>query len=198
MMEASTALRERVRGAYSSAALDPDTKHPFPVGAQFAESLGYPPELLKSLPPEASAAFAGVSNVSLTAPIQPGMKVVDLGCGAGLDSLAAAGRVGCSGRVIGIDFSWEMLRRALAAAGDKHSASNTCFIRGSAEDLPFADASIDLAMVNGIFNLNPFRDQIFKELARILRTDGMVAGAELILRDTLPDELKTGSANWFS
>jgi arsenite methyltransferase len=197
MMEASAALRESVRGAYASAALDPDTKHPFPVGAKFAESLGYPPELLKSLPPEASAAFAGVSNVSLTAPVQAGMKVVDLGCGAGLDSLVAAGRIGCTGRIIGIDFSGEMLSRARAAA-DKHGALNTSFIQGAAESLPLADASIDLAMVNGIFNLNPFRDQIFKELARILKTDGIVAGAELILRDTLPDELKKGGANWFS
>ena len=197
MITASTELRESVRGAYSSAALDPDMKHPFPVGAQFAESVGYPPELLRGLPAEASAAFAGVSNVALTAPLQTGMKVVDLGCGAGLDSLVAAERVGCAGRIIGLDFSREMLRRAHAAA-DKHGASNTCFIQGAAEALPFADASIDLAMVNGIFNLNPFRDQIFKELARILKPGGIVAGAELILRDTLPDELTKGNANWFS
>ncbi len=197
MIDASVALRESVRGAYSSAARDPDTKHPFPVGAPFAASLGYPPELLKRLPPEASAAFAGVSNVSLSAPIQEGMTVVDLGCGAGLDSLVAATRIGCTGRVIGVDFSAEMLSRARTAA-DKHGVSNTCFIQGAAESLPFANSSIDLAMVNGIFNLNPFRDQIFKELARILKADGIVSGAELILRDTLPDELKKGGANWFS
>jgi SAM-dependent methyltransferase len=197
MMEASALLRESVRVAYSSAAREPDTKHPFPVGVQFAESLGYPPELLKSLPPEASEAFAGVSNVSLTAPLQAGTKVVDLGCGAGLDSLVAARRVGCAGRVIGIDFSREMLIRARVAA-EKDGAPNTCFIQGAAESLPIADASIDLAMVNGIFNLNPFRDHIFKELARILKPEGIVAGAELILGGSLPDELTKGSANWFS
>jgi SAM-dependent methyltransferase len=197
MTETSSALRESVRVAYSSAAREPDTKHPFPVGVQFAESLGYPPELLKGLPTEASGAFAGVSNVSVTAPVQAGMRVVDLGCGAGLDSLVAARRIGFTGRVIGIDFSREMLIRARAAA-EKDGAPNTCFIQGAAESPPFADASIDLAMVNGIFNLNPFRDRIFEELARILKPNGVVAGAELILDGTLPDELTKGAANWFS
>lgn len=197
MIAGSHALRESVRGAYSSAARDPETKHPFPVGVQFAESLGYPTKLLNRLPSEASKAFAGVSNVSLTAPIEGGMKVVDLGCGAGLDSLIASERVGSDGAVIGIDFSAEMLVRARAAT-DKHGSINTYFAQAAAESLPFADGSVDLAMVNGIFNLNPFRGQIFRELARILKADGIVAGAELVLRDALPDELTKGSANWFS
>jgi SAM-dependent methyltransferase len=196
-MHESTALRESVRGAYSAAACDPQTKHPFPVGARFAESLGYSPELLSCLPSEASEVFAGVSNVSLAAPLQAGMRVVDLGCGAGLDSLIAAGRVGSVGRVIGIDFSAEMLSRARIAAR-KSGASNAYFIQSAAESLPLADASVDLAMVNGIFNLNPFRAQIFMELARVVRSGGTVAGAELILREALPNELKTGDANWFS
>ncbi len=125
------------------------------------------------------------------------MKVVDLGCGAGLDSLIASERVGSDGAVIGIDFSAEMLVRARAAT-DKHGSINTYFAQAAAESLPFADGSVDLAMVNGIFNLNPFRGQIFRELARILKADGIVAGAELVLRDALPDELTKGSANWFS
>jgi ubiquinone/menaquinone biosynthesis C-methylase UbiE len=164
---------------------------------QFAESLGYPTELLNRLPSEASKAFAGVLNVSLTAPIEGGMKVVDLGCGAGLDSLIASERVGSDGAVIGIDFSAEMLVRARAAT-HKHGSINTYFAQAAAESLPLADGSVDLAMVNGIFNLNPFRGQIFRELARILKADGIVAGAELVLRDALPDELTKGSANWFS
>jgi len=87
-------LREMVQGAYSAAAEQPQQKHAFPVGRHFAESLGYPAELLASLPSVACDAFAGVSNVSLLAEIPTGATVLDLGCGSGTDALIAARRVG--------------------------------------------------------------------------------------------------------
>jgi len=191
------ALRDGVCEAYSAAAADPGAKHPFPVGKAFALSVGYPAELLDRLPAEASGCFAGVSNVSLLAPIRDGMVVLDLGCGAGLDSLIAAERSGPRGRVLGVDFSAAMLGRACAAAGQA-GCGNAAFVCGSAEAIPIADASVELALVNGIFNLNPFRKAIFQELARVLKPEGQVFGAELILNAPLPDALATGSANWFS
>ncbi|MBN9663441.1 MAG: methyltransferase domain-containing protein [Acidobacteria bacterium] len=196
MIEGPATLRASVHGAYSAAALDPAAKHPFPVGRDFAESVGYPTELLSRLPNSAAAAFAGVSNVAVTAPVEEGMTILDIGCGAGLDSLIAGRRVG-AGRVIGIDFSAAMLARALEAARD-HGAANVHFVQASAESLPCPDASVDLALVNGIFNLNPFRAAIFHELARVVKPGGRVAGAELIVGDNLPEVLRQGSANWFS
>ena len=98
-------LRESVRSAYSAAASDPSGKHPFPVGPDFARDLGYPQELLSRIPDESVEAFAGVSAVSLQAQLREGLTVLDLGCGAGLDSLVAAERVGPTGCVIGVDFS---------------------------------------------------------------------------------------------
>ena len=193
----SDQLRRSVEGAYSAAAIEPQGKHPFPVGFEFALSLGYPEEVLKALPEESTTAFAGVSNVSIQAPIREGMSVLDLGCGAGLDSLIAAGRAGHAGRVAGVDFSREMLGRACRAA-TQVGLSNLLFVRGSAESLPLPDSSVDLVMVNGLFNLNPYRREIFQELGRVVRPGGQVAGAELILRSPLPDSMKAGSANWFS
>jgi SAM-dependent methyltransferase len=190
-------LRESVRLAYSAAADAPDAKHPFPVGAAFARDLGYPQELLRCLPDEAVEAFAGVSSVSIQAPLREGLAVIDLGCGAGLDSLIAAKRVGRTGCVVGIDFSAGMLDRANRAAkciGNLHVA----FVRASAEQLPLRDSSVDVALVNGIFNLNPFRDEIFRELGRVVRPGGHVSGAELVIGSPLPEHLKSGSANWFS
>jgi len=111
-------LRNGVRQAYSDVAKNPQAEHPFPVGRQFAESLGYPPGLLADLPALAVEAFTGVSNVAIFADIPEGATVLDLGCGAGLDSLIAAKRVGPAGHVIGLDFSEPMLARAWQAAAE--------------------------------------------------------------------------------
>ena len=93
-----TQLREMVRGAYSSAAEHPQERHAFPVGREFGESIGYPADLLASLPSVACDAFAGVSNVSLFADLPVGAAVLDLGCGSGTDTLIAARRVGATGK----------------------------------------------------------------------------------------------------
>ncbi len=186
-------LREQVREAYSAAARQPGEQHAFPVGRRFAESLGYPARLLDALPRFASEAFAGVSNVALFAEIPAGSTVLDLGCGAGLDSLVAARR---AGHVIGADFSEPMLHRARCAALEAR-ASNLVFIQAAAERLPLPAESVDAALVNGIFNLNPARSAIFGELRRVLRKGGSVYAAELILLGPLPEEQRS-AANWFA
>lgn len=175
-----------VREAYSSAATKPRGRHPFPVGKAFAQEVGYPQALLDGLPPEASNSFAGVSNVGVFATIPAGATVLDLGCGSGLDSLAAAQKTGRSGRVIGLDFSKAMLDKAVAAArqASLHIAHFCC---ADATCLPLATGTIDVVMANGIFNLNPHRAALFGEMARVLRPGGRVFAAELIFtRPQLP------------
>jgi len=190
-------LRQKVRNAYSEAARIPEDKHPFPVGRAFAENVRYPVEVLAGVPSICVDAYAGVSAVSMYAELQCGTTVLDLGCGAGLDSIVAARRIGPPGRVVGVDFSSEMLGRARAGAREA-GADNVLFAQASAENLPFTSASVDAVLVNGIFNLNPFRDAIFSEIARVLRTGGKVFAAELVLREALTEEMKSGDANWFS
>ncbi|MCI0552474.1 MAG: methyltransferase domain-containing protein [Anaerolineae bacterium] len=196
-MDLSSQLRAGVYKAYSAVAETPHAEHPFAVGREFAERLGYPTELLDQLPSESTEAFTGVSNVSLFASIPAGATVLDVGCGAGLDSLIAAQRAGENGRVIGIDFSEAMLARARTAAM-KMKALNVEFRRSSAESLPLEDASIDVAMVNGIFNLNPAREKIFQELARVMKAGGVVYSAEMILREPLPPEELSDDSDWFA
>jgi len=197
MINQSHQLRAGVHQAYSAAADNPQAEHPFPVGRQFAQSLGYPPGLLADLPASAVEAFAGVSNVAVFAGIPAGATVLDLGCGAGLDSLIAAKRVGPTGRVIGLDFSESMLARARQAAAEA-GLNNLEFHQTDAENLFLEEASIDAALVNGIFNLNPARDLIFSELARVVRPGGTVYGAELILREPLPPEEQASETDWFA
>ncbi len=189
-------LRGKVRDAYSAAAARPRDEHAFPVGRTFAESLGYPPALLDSLPEACVEAFSGVSNVSLLAEIPAGATILDLGCGAGLDALIAARRTGPKGRVAGVDFSETMLGRARCAALQS-PVRNVIFCQASAEQLPLDDGSVDVALVNGIFNLNPARAAIFAELARVLAPGGAVYGAELILTQPLPPG-QHGQADWFA
>lgn len=196
-MDKTQQLREGVRRAYSSAAKRPQDKHPFPVGREFAESLGYPQNLLASLPSVSIDAFAGVSNVAIFADIPVGATVLDLGCGAGLDSLIAAQRVGSKGRVIGVDFSEAMLARARQAV-EEVGIDNVEYRHADAEKLPIEDGLTDVALVNGIFNLNPKRDAIFRELVRVVRKGGALYAAELMLREPLPPEIKNSETDWFA
>jgi ubiquinone/menaquinone biosynthesis C-methylase UbiE len=103
--------------------------------------------------------------------------------------------VGPSGSVVGVDFSQAMLARAAARAAP---AANASFCRAAAEQLPLAAASVDVALVNGLFNLNPARAAIFEELARVVRPGGRVFAAELVLREPGLTGEFTSPDDWFA
>ncbi len=191
------AMRDGVRQAYTTIAGRPLNEPLFPTGRALAENLGYPADLLDTLPTVSVEAFCGVSNVSLFAEIPEAATVLDLGAGAGLDTLIAAKRAGKSGKVIAIDFSEAMLARARLAISEAQ-ATNVEARLADAEELPVADASVDVVIVNGIFNLNPYRERIFSELARVVRPGGIVFAAELILSAAFTQKQRSDSTNWFS
>jgi len=185
---------EAVRDAYSAIASDPTAEHPIPVGRALAEGVGYPAAWLDSVPDSAVEAFAGVSCVPCFAVVPPGATVLDLGCGAGLDTLLLARRARC---VVAVDFSDAMLARAGAAAADM-GADNVVIRRGDAHAIPMETASVDVAVVNGMFNLNPARERIFEELARVVRPGGEVYAAELVLKGPLPAGEADDEQSWFA
>ena len=193
----SVVSRDSVRQVYSHLAAAPEGEHPFATGRAMAESAGYSADLLDSLPALSVDAFAGVSNVGAFADIPAGARVLDIGCGAGLDSLIAARKVGPDGCVIGIDFSDTMLERAQRAALVA-SIENVEFRRADAEEIPIDDESVDLVLVNGLFNLNSDRTKIFAEIARVLKPGGSIFASELIVREPLPEEFLNDPANWFA
>lgn len=123
--------------------------------------------------------------------------VLDPGCGAGLDSLIAAKRVGSRGRVIGVDFSSAMLDRAQCAAAGC-GMDNLRFCQADAGTLPIATGSIDIAPVNGIFNLNHEQEAIFRELERVVRNGGAAYVAELIPKEPVPAQIRNDGSNWFA
>jgi ubiquinone/menaquinone biosynthesis C-methylase UbiE len=126
-----------------------------------------------------------------------GATVLDIGCGAGLDSLIAARRVGPTGQVTGLDFSPAMLTLAEQSAAETGLA-NLKFVCGEAEKLPLADRSVDIVLVNGIFNLNPDRTAVFREIGRVTRPGGMVYAAELVLTAPLKRRKLRRVDDWFS
>lgn len=195
-VEADLRRREAVREVYSAAARDPGGAHPFVLGRELATGVGYPAEQLDRFPEGAVSLFAGVGATSVEADLRPGQRVLDLGCGGGLDSLIAAERVGPGGQVVAVDFSGDMLERA-AGARQAAGAWRVSLCRAAAESLPLADGSLDRVLVNGIFNLSPARSAIFSELARVVPPGGQLYAAELILRAKLPEREQT-EASWFA
>ena len=191
-------LRSGVQRAYSAAARKPMGKHPFPVGRKFAESIGYPSDLLDTIPVIAWEVFVGVSNVSLFADIPHGATVLDVGCGTGLDTIIAAKRVGADGKVIGIDFSDDMLTRARQAVEEINIGNQVKFHCVAAEELPLGDKSVDVILVNGIFNLNPKRDKVFRELARVVKDGGKVYAAEMVFTEPMKTQKVSKLSDWFA
>lgn len=189
-------LREAVRDRYAAVAADPEGAYAFRVGREFAEALGYPADLLDSVPAQAVEAFTGVATPMLRAELQPGEAVLDLGCGGGLDLALAARAVGPSGRAIGVDMAGPMVERATAtvqALGYTWAEAHV----GYAESLPPADASVDCVVANGILNLSPDKSAVLVEIARVLKPSGRFVLAETTLRYELPPDAVQSLEDWF-
>ena len=174
-------IRLAVAEKYGRVASFPDADHPFPIGRDFALSLGYDPEQLEHLPRRAVDAFAGISNPLIAADLRPGEIVLDLGCGAGMDTLLIANRVGPSGFVHGVDLSDEMLACARDCAAEANFR-NIGLYQVPAEAVPLGDSSVDVMIINGIFNLCPDKYQVMTEAYRLLRPGGRMLVSEIVVR----------------
>ena len=179
-------LKSEIKKTYASVSDEPDKDFIFPTGRAWAEDLGYPEELA-NVPEAAAESFAGVANPWAMGRLTPGERVLDLGSGAGTDSLIAAQMVGEQGHVTGIDMTQEMLAKARAAAAEM-GATNVEFVEGEAERLPFPDASFDVVISNGVIDLIPDKDAVFTELYRVLAPGGRIQIADVTIQNPVSAE----------
>jgi arsenite methyltransferase len=187
-------LKSEIQKTYASVSREPEKDFVFPTGRAWARDLRYPDEL-ERVPESAAESFAGVANPFSLGRLNPGERVLDIGCGAGTDSLVAAQMVGDDGHVTGVDLTPEMLAKAQAAAAEM-GAANVEFIEGEAERLPFEDESFDVVISNGVIDLIPDKDAVLAEIFRVLRPGGRIQIADVTIQNPVSEEGRRNIDLW--
>ena len=188
-------LRRRVSDKYREVALAPEVGFHFHTGAPLARMLGYDDERIAGLPAATVASFAGTGNPYFFGDLAEGEVVVDVGCGAGFDSLIAATQVGPSGRVISVDMTPEM-REKTVAGSTALGLSNVDVREGFAESLPVGDDTADVVISNGVVNLCPDKSAVFRDMFRVLKPGGRIQIGDIFVRYAVPQDAKDDIELW--
>jgi SAM-dependent methyltransferase len=188
-------LREEIRKEYRVVATDPQRGFHFHTGRKLASIVGYEDAWLDGLPESAIESFAGTGNPFSLGRIAEGERVIDLGCGAGIDSLIAAGMTGPQGNVIGIDLTPEMVDKARRGAQEA-DLPQARFEVGRLEEVPVEDGWADVVISNGVLNLAPDKEAAFTEIRRILRPGGRIQIGDIIVRKRVGEGAKKDPRLW--
>lgn len=175
--------------------LSAEGKFAYPTGRAGAQALGYEPVFIHEALPALLNFFCGVGNPFSLGMIQPGDNVLDIGSGAGFDLYVAKRLAGDTGRVCGIDLTREMVdlaRKNLAAAG----MSDVEVIHVSSEKIPYSTSTFDTVISNGVINLSPCKQELFREIFRVLKNGGKLQFADVILEKELPGALVGSLEAW--
>lgn len=188
-------LRHAISEEYEAVANEPEKDFHFHTGRPLAHMLGYDDEWLKGIPESSIESFAGTGNPFSLGEIKPGERVVDVGCGAGIDSLIATKKVGSGGKVIGVDMTDAMLNKARIGSVEA-GFKQVEFKKGYAESLPVEDGWADVVISNGVINLTPDKKATFREIARILKPNGRLQIGDILVKKRVSDSAKRKIDLW--
>jgi arsenite methyltransferase len=189
-------LREAIQTMYTRVVMDPQGTFHFHRGAEYAVGvLGYNAAAVGMLPVEVTDAFSGIGNPLRVGPLQSGMTVVDVGCGAGLDLLLAARAIGPTGRAIGIEMTEAMAARA--RSGARVTGLENVEVRsGDATTLPVDSKIADVVISNGVLNLVPEKETAAGEMYRVLKAGGQLFLADIALERPVSDDARRDIDLW--
>ncbi len=188
-------LRQAIQKEYHEVAQNPSKGFHFHTGRTLTRIVGYKQKWLEGIPEIAIESFAGTGNPLAIEAIKPGENVVDIGCGAGIDTFIAAKKVGSTGKVIGIDMTEAMLTKA-QKANQEIGLGQVEFRTGFMEDLPISDGWADVIISNGVFNLSPNKERVLQEMVRVLKPGGRLQIADIIVQQEVPESAKRKIDLW--
>lgn len=189
------ALRCQIQDKYTEVALTPEKGFHFHTGRSLSRMLGYDDSAVAQLPSGTVDSFAGTGNPFSMGRLDSGETVLDIGCGAGFDTLIAARQVGPAGRVIAVDMTPAMLEKA-AEGARQLGLDNIVFRQGLAESLPAEDGSVDVVISNGVINLCPDKVAVMREVNRILKPGGRFQIADIVVEIEVPQDAKDDIDLW--
>ena len=188
-------LRQAIQEEYNEVASHPHKGFHFHTGRPLARMLEYQNEWLEGIPESCIESFAGTGNPFSLGELSSGERVVDVGCGAGIDSLIAAKKVGPDGQVIGVDMTPSMLKKARQAA-EEAELKSVEFREGYAEALPVEDGWADVLISNGVLNLMPDKAAALEEMSRVLKPGGRLQIGDILVQKAVPESAKRKIDLW--
>ncbi len=184
-----------MRNKYSDVARSVFGKFAYPTGLEGARALGYDPALINAADLCLLESFCGVGNPFSLFPIHPGSVILDVGCGTGFDLYIAAQLTGPEGRVYGVDLTEAMVLRARQNL-KKAGIVNAEVQQVNSESLPFEKSTFDVVISNGVINLSPQKETLFREINRVLKPGGWFGFADVVLEQDLPQGVSDSAEAW--
>lgn len=188
-------LRTAIKTEYDAVASEPQRGYHFHTGRKLAGILGYNDEWLQNVPEGSIESFAGTGNPFSLGELRTGERVVDIGSGAGIDTLIASHMVGPTGQAIGVDMTQAMLDKATASAAAA-GRTNVAFKMGYGEALPVESGWADVVISNGVLNLMPDKKAALTEIARVLKPSGRIQIGDILVQKPVSDEVKLKIDLW--